>query len=113
MRHTPQRLLRALVVLLLLQVTLVGAWTLHALASTPDAAAHVEPAGTSDCPVSHGDGHCLTCQATTLRILGADAARLPLPTVLTDVRWHGAAVHAIPAPSASATHPRAPPAIVV
>jgi len=109
MRHSPQRLLRALVVPLLLQVTVVGAWAPHALAARPDAAAHVEAAGTPDCPVAHDHGHCLTCQATTLRVLGADAARLHLPTVLTHLRWHRAAALGIPMPAPSATQPRAPP----
>jgi hypothetical protein len=112
MRSSPRRSLRAIIVLLLLHVTFVGAAAPHAAARPADAAAHVEAAGTADCPVSHDDTHCLICQAMSLRILAADAVRLQ---ALEAVGGSGSLPAAAPGCASAIASPgqaRGPPSLV-
>jgi len=110
MRRSTQRSTRTLTVLLLLQMSLLGTWTAHALIPPAGpAAAHVEAAGGSDCPAVHDADHCLICQAMSLRLLRTSVVRLEvgltvsrgLPTATTH-RWS-------PQRSITTRRPRAPP----
>jgi len=114
MRRSTQPPARTLIVLLLLQVTLLGTWTAHALIPPAGpAATHVEAAGGSDCPAVHDADHCLICQSMNLRVLRTSVVRLEvgltvsrgLPAATTR-RWS-------PQRYITTRRPRAPPVTVV
>ena len=74
MRHPPTRSWRAIIALILLQVSLAGPWASHVgAAAAGPAAVHVEAAGDARCPVVHDEDRCLACQAIGQRIGERDA----------------------------------------
>jgi len=112
MRPPPTRSLRAILVLLLLQVPVVGAWAPHAAARRADAA-HVEAASTANCPASHDEDRCLACQAISLRGVLADAAPFGIPGAVADGGGQPDAAGYHRGTPTSPSQPRAPPTRVV
>jgi len=96
--------------LLLLHLTLVGGWIVHAVIEGPDSMiTHVQSSDSHDGSRAHDERDCRLCQTATLPVLPASAATLALaeappvpahPSLLVAARSH------LPA---AATRSRAPP----
>ncbi|MDH4350644.1 MAG: hypothetical protein OEY20_10090 [Gemmatimonadota bacterium] len=95
---------------LLLQLTALGVWLPHVRGDARvSAGAHVEAAGTSDCPAVHDESRCALCQSMTVRFAVplAGTPRLPLGMIVGE---GAVADESCPGEAALLAHrPRAPP----
>ena len=110
MRHPPTRSWRAIIALILLQVSLAGPWASHVgAAAAGPAAVHVEAAGDARCPVVHDEDRCLACQASGQRIAVTAAVAVPSLEAVRGRASRQGADSSYPRTIAPPNQPRAPP----
>lgn len=99
--------------LLLLHLTLVGGWVVHAVALRSDpAVTHLASDGTHDGPRLHDARDCQVCQAATLPVLPGTVVTLVVTTGQPPIRGPLWSTAVRLRGSASRTQPRAPPPAV-
>jgi len=100
-------------ILLLLHLTLVAGWVVHAVALQPaPAVTHIESGGSHDGAPPHDERECRLCQTASLPVLpAADITHdLPIERPVADAPG---SVRSVPRPPARVSPlPRAPPAVV-